>query len=290
MNEIIYLGGESSKQTIYGISLDTIFTTLITIFIFVLGFLINKHFENKKERKNQSDIKSFFILYIESLLEPFGHFINSLNDLSRIVSDLNNRKIKFSETAKLNVDENIVSHLDLFKSFIFNEKIDKDLRIFHLKNILNALITIKKVKENVKDVFYKFNEDLRRYENKLTKSMNSILRKYDMFLSQGLRMNNLEDDVFLKGVKDIISRWHKSENHDFIDITKQNMINPLKEYCRKNIHDERSLLLVPLAIDFNDAYSNIKVLREIYSDVFSEISGDLNSEKKLIEEALIYLK
>ncbi len=291
MQDTVYIAIESLKQSFFGISIDTIFTTFITIFIFIIGFLIHRYYENKKNLNNLKDVKSFFLIYIESMIEPFEHFIDSIQKLSDNLKDINNRKLSFSESAKLTVDENIVNQLELFKAFVFNEKTAKEKRIIHLKNLLNALITIKKVKVNLKDTFFKFNDDLRRYEHKLMDSMNFISRQYDLYLSIGLRSSiDFEKDLFLVGFKKIISEWNESENKDFIDITKTKLINPTKDYCTLNIQDERALHLIPATVDFNNAFLNIETLRNNYTGVFSDVKNDLDSEYKKIKEAVLFLK
>lgn len=291
MDKFVYLGTGSTSPTLLGISVDTIFTTLITIFIFVFGYLLNRYYENKKEKNRLLDVKSFFIIYIESLLKPLDKFINSINDLSTNLKDLNERGIKFSETSKLSINVNIIDQLDLFKVFVFDEKENKDKKIYHLKNILSSLVTIDKTKSNTKDTFFRFHSDLRRYENVLRENWNFILRQFDIYISTGMRNpSELVNDSFMSGLKEIFSEWNKNEKKDSIDITKKILIEPIREYCKLKIEDERTLQLVPATVGYNDAYMNITVLREIYSDVFSEVKDDLISEKSKIIESLEYLK
>lgn len=295
MQDTIYVAIENSKSSFYGISTDTIFATIfptiITISIFIIGFLINRYYENQKRRNNLKDIKSFFIIYIESLTDPFEHFIDQLKKLSENIKDLNNRELAFSESSKLAVDENIIDQIDLFKTFVFDEKTNKDEKILYLKNVLNALITIRKAKENLKETFFKFLDDLRRYEDKLKESWNFILRQFDLYRSYGLRNPEaLKKDIFLNGLKDIIIEWNNNENKNNIDFTKEKLIDPVEDYCTKNIEDERALHLIPAAVNYNDAYLNIVNLREIYTKVFSDAKDDLNSEKEKIVEGLSFLK
>ncbi|MBK7978821.1 MAG: hypothetical protein IPK06_02170 [Ignavibacteriae bacterium] len=58
------------SNSLWGISYDTIFTTLITIFIFLLGFWINKIFEARKEKKRLKDIKDYFFSLCSFLEKP----------------------------------------------------------------------------------------------------------------------------------------------------------------------------------------------------------------------------
>jgi len=288
--KVVLIKDISNNFTFWGISSDTIFTTLITILIFFLGFSIRRIFERKKELNRLKDVKIFFLLYIKSLIDPINEYIASLSELTKKVEDINNQEISFSDNAKLAIDENIVNQLDLFKAFVFNEKSRKKENIQNLKTILNSLLIIKQHKINLKENFFRFFDDLRRYEKKLKESTNAVLRCFDEYLSEALRAKiNLDQDLFLKGFKELIAKWHKIENYNFIEITKINMIDPLKEFCRQNIQDPRALRLIPLLINFRDAYLNIVVVRKIYIDYFAEVKNDLIIKKNNIENALKHL-
>ncbi len=277
----------SDDSLLWGISSNTIFTVIITITIFFLGFIINRLFENNKESKRQKHIKAFFLLYIESFLKPMQNQIDEFEKTRNLIQDLNSAKIGFRQVTDLKIEKNIFSHSDLFKVFVEKYNKDQKLNMNHLLNILRAMSSIDVQLERVKVSFYKFLDDLRRYENKWNENLNLVFRKFDRFFSVDLNNNiALDDDTFLVGFKRILKKWQDKKDKDQLSVSKECIVDPLNEYCKNNIKDERALEIIPLLVNCDDAFLNITTARKIYTGVFNSEFKSLKENKILLEDAL----
>ena len=85
--KIVYQNGEFSedKSSIIGVSFDTIFTVVTTLFIFFLGYVVNRIIEEGKEEKRLNELEEYFIKLIELLEEPLMKQKNALVVLTKML-------------------------------------------------------------------------------------------------------------------------------------------------------------------------------------------------------------
>ena len=77
----------SNDNKLLGISIDTIFTILVTIFIFFLGFVINQLIQKWLENKRLKDIKTYYIMLIKDLLTHIAEYQELLSNLATKISE-----------------------------------------------------------------------------------------------------------------------------------------------------------------------------------------------------------
>lgn len=273
-----------------GISSDTIFTTVITISIFVLGYVVNKIFENRKENYRLAEIKEYFLFKFKSFSPLIEKQISEYRCLSQNISKQNSTDFNLAEA----IDSSVVSFSnlpfdDFYKIFISNGHPKSKLKYEKYNDLVTSLNFIDRQIEYSKQNFNVFFNDYRRYENDWESSLDYVFRFYDQILSITKRYNlNATEDQFLMELGSQISKWKKES--DITDILKseEELIVPLKDICKKFIEDERALVLLPSLIKASRSVMNLKNIKKIFSEYFESEAKRLEEKKTKLLKAIDY--
>ena len=280
----------TSSDKILGISVDTIFTTFITIFIFIIGYVINKCIENKKEKARLNKLRDYYIYLVKTYLSPIDDFIRSLSELIESISSTEHTNIHFTGGKDLYFDKIInISHQDLYTIFVQNISNSEDVKYEHFNNFVNSFEYLKVVTKNTKDEFFKYHDNLNRFIKQWDVNINQLGRYFETMMHH-IRANNIDPttDQLFHQMDLLISRWIKIENFRNLDIAMENYLNPLNELCNQYQNDSRVLIITPLVVNCFSAYKNILNIKQFYSDVFRDINNDLVQIKNHIENAISF--
>jgi len=285
-----FLNVTTSTDRIMGISVDTIFTTLITIFIFVIGYVINKCVENKKEKSRLNKLKYYYIYLVKLYLSPIDNFIQSLSELIESIKSRQYRNIHFTGGKGLYFDKIInISRQDLYSIFVQNCTKPEEEKYLHSNYLINSFEYLKVVTKNSKEEFLKYYEIINRFIKLWDENINQLGRYFESMM-QHIRVNNIDptSDNFFHQMSILRSKWVKLEDFKNIDIAMENYLNPLNELCNQNQSDSRVLIITPLVVNCFSAYNNIMNVKKFYSDVFSDINNELVEIKNQIKNAISF--
>jgi len=267
-----------------GISKDVIFTTVVTISIFLIGSITKYLYDFCNERKRLHSIKKYFIKLIISLYEPIKVQCTSYIDLSNNIADFQKLDFAFVENPRLNTEGfKQVSQYDYYKSFItISKKKNRDQVFDSLISTINILKSIELQKEFANTNYRDFISRHREYINNFNDSINKLLRAYDSAISI------IQDgDVLIIEMQKILSSVENREGD--IKIIKEKIIDPLYDLFVNTTVDRRSLFFLEIVISIRKSYSDLENLRNIHSKLFNNFSTKLNSmEQKLISNIEVF--
>ncbi|MBI1934001.1 MAG: hypothetical protein HYS24_15830 [Ignavibacteriales bacterium] len=278
------------SNSLWGISYDTIFTTLITIFIFLLGFWINKIFEARKEKKRLKDIKDYFFSLCSFLEKPVKIQIDVFKGYKNNFLSEEQINFMFKDTIDLDVKNlKSISNEDLYKSLYLSKKNTVEEKTTKFNDISNSINYIEKQKVNTSLNFSRLYEDFKKYENQWTENLDKILRAYDNFRAINKQYDIL-NDPFLVDIDRVLVKWSKLENSSNIYVTFRELVTPLRLICKKFFEDPRSLSLLNISIQASYAFNSIDKLRKEYGNLFDAEAKELNSKYSRLMEALKYFQ
>lgn len=136
---------DNLQSTYFGVSIDTIFATITTISVFVIGIIANIIINRRRERNRLIHIKKYFLNVLNKFLGPIEKQINSYKDLSSSISNILSRNYNFNINSDLIFDPlTNIDKLDLFKIFVYSSKQDEmDKQVAHYSNIIGSIEFIK---------------------------------------------------------------------------------------------------------------------------------------------------
>ncbi len=277
-----------SQNSFYGISYDTIFTTSITIFIFILGYLINRWVEHRKEIKSLEDLKELIKVQINTILEKIDKQNEAFIQLSEAILSKKYQDYIYAEANYQTESVTNLSNVDLFKSFLIGSKINRVDKIKSY-NVFTKSIAILSVQNQItRTQFMDFIKSHRSYIDSWNASVNALMRYHDFCISFAKR-NNIppSNDPFLKEFSNIVGAWSKNEKRTEIKYVTEQLLKPLRAHCLQNPSDERTITILPLILEAEQAFRNREHILDITGKYFTDQVEQLKKIKTDLESVLI---
>lgn len=274
------------------VSQDAIFTTFATIFIFFIGYLINRWIRFSKEKKRLNEVENYFYLLFDQIKFPINDQIKILNKLAEDIANKNFTQFTYKENVNLDVTNLLnIPHVDLYKIFIVRKKGEIAKKAEHFTNMSNTLNYIRILKINAKNNMDKFFNEFRHNEGNWMEAYNSILEHFDTFVSSNIRNSPKKvNDGFLNDFNMLLEEWKKYEDTNNIHLEYKNFIIPLRSICNRYRGDERANVIVQLINKAESAFKSIGYYRETYSKQFKVDASYLKSKFEAFESAEKYFR
>lgn len=260
-----FSGKEKSTDSI---SSDTIFTTLVTISIFILGYIANKLYENFKEDGRLSELKKYYLGLLEMIKTPTQKQINAFIEFSKQLKDKANRDYTPIQVSSFSF-ENImkVNHADLYKIFVYNEKGNTDDKTKSFQKFQDGIIFLNKMAEIYEDAFKSFFSSFREHENLWQQHIGEIRKAYDWMANEHRKQNmRIGQDPFFDGFHQLYTQWVTLQGVNFRDrnIAIKNFIDPFLIFCRQFTGDDRIIPLFDAITGCQNAFQNIEKAKYFY--------------------------
>jgi len=282
----------SGERLLWGISIDVIFTTVITISIFIFGYLLNRLYDYRKEIKRLNELEEYFYSLFELLKQPINKQIKNLKEMADNIED--KKKNQFG--CKLDVDfdaSNLlnITHSDLHKIFVVRKKGGVETKTEHFSSMANTLNYINFLRENIFVDYQNYNNSFNQYAKIWTESCQSIITRYDTFCHINKKEKTpLSNDNFLYDLDRLIFNWNQYEDSKNIYVTQEYFIIPLKKLCKQHHQDERANTILQLVVAAKTSFESIESTKNIYIDQYKENAATLKSKFESFESAVKYFR
>ncbi len=276
-----------------GISIDTIFTTTITILIFVIGHALLRWREKQKEKQRLEDIRVYLFTLLDTIPKAIENLIKVYDGLSKEIAERSHRSFGLGESHELYLDSfDKISSIDLFKVLITSRKASnrKD-RSKHFKALVDTPEFLRLQNARVKTNFANFIVEYRKYEQRWRDNFDSVLRLFDEMLSHAKRHDiKKSQDPFLNELDNLFANASQKRSLESMYETEAAIVDPLKELCKKHIKDERALKLMPLVVNCRRIFEELINLKDLFSKQFQNEAEQLQRISKSLEEATVFFK
>jgi len=284
----IILCSPPHQTQFFGVSADTIFTTCITIFIFLLGYIVTRLIQTSSESKRLNELKIYYTLLVRDLLKPISDYQVQIEELSLQISDKSQGDINFQAPKGLYFDHiNKINQQDLFKIFVSRNRKLKNQRFEEYKNLQDNIEYLKTIPKDLKESFQAYIDKSQKYLQNWNDSIDFIGRQFDKYMF-AIRNSDKKptDDPFFHGMDKLTHTWSKKEDYRNLYIAIESFINPLKELLKKYPTDPRTIELMPAIIKCKSAFENLTGLKKFYSATFDNLSKSLEDIGNKIESSL----
>jgi hypothetical protein len=285
--------GSSAFQNWFpGVSNDTVFATVVTISIFVLGYLFNRLYDTRVQKRRQDDIREFVLSSLEAILPAIERQVGAFGNLKQQITSKQHQDYIFTESTSLNFEGlDSVPRSEVFHTFARGRKKHRAERIKHFNALWGAIDFICQQKEIARQMFLQFNEKYYRYLLIWNENVDSIVRLHDEYLMVAKQTQvRPSEDTFFKEFNIIIHRLAQTGDPSSWEKEKINLLDPLLETCNANLEDARAIIVMKKIIQAQYAYYNREHLLESFGSYFEEQMTGLVEKKKTILEGIQFYR
>jgi len=279
----------NNNDKLLGISIDTIFTALITITIFIVGLRFKKKSEDRKAFEELMDAKTYFYHLVRLLINSTQEQIKSFDDF---LNELNEKREKdFYIKSVSSFTTKFISDIPsekLFKAFVFYKLASqKALTIKSFKDIIVNIELIGSIERDWKITFQDFLTSMLKHDDEY----NSYALKVGAFTDKmihSVESRNLSHlDEFFKAFDIIVGTWQKIDNYRDKYIMMDNLITPLHKLCQKMPKDRNSFELLDYIMGCRYAFANLEKAKSVYIHIFEDYSKKLSNSINILESTLL---
>ncbi|MDQ6722779.1 MAG: hypothetical protein M3Z01_00730 [Thermoproteota archaeon] len=258
----------ADKNNFWGISNDAWFTGLTPILLFILGYIINKQIENRKESRRIKDLEEYLIRNLEILKEPLQKQIKSLLNLSHSLKEKKEQHFYLDDIVSFNVAQiKAIDNKDLYTIFIKDKKGSLSKKIELFGRLRANIDYIHEVKHKMKEDFVIFWEKYDKYQQEFRGNMEQTDWEFNSMISNS-QSNSLAQDLFLSNLNNIRLKWATSapDGKDYRDmfVAKTEYLQPLKILCVQNNRDPRAPFILRLVMNCIYALNDIEETKTFY--------------------------
>jgi hypothetical protein len=279
---MLQTGGSTVEIWFPGVSNDTVFTTVVTISIFVLGYLLNRLYDAWIERKKQNDVQKFVLFSLEAILPAIDKQVASFNSVRQQMASKQHQDYIYTESTSLNFEGlDSLPRVEVFHAFARGRKKKRIQRIEHLNTIWGAIDFIRHQKESSRQTFLQFNEQYRRYLINWNENVDAIARIHDEYLMMATQAKlSPRDDPFFKEFNLIVHRL--AEVGKSWEREKTQLLGPLLDVCKTHYADARAVTVMKKILQAEYAYDNREHLLNSFGAYFDQQASGLTEKKKSI--------
>ncbi len=279
---------KNGSDKFLGISIDTIFTALITIGIFILGLWLNKKNDQRKEFDLLIEIKTYFLQLVDILISATERQLTEFKRFSNELAERVDRSFIIGASSNFttyNIDS--VPNEKLFKIFVFYKSAkDKEQAIIRYKDLIINITSIRTIAnewrlsyQNFLDSTLETDEKFNENASKIAEfNMNTIFIRY--------YEHNENDDEFMKEFDLILSAWEKKDDPVDKYVMMDNLISPLRELCRRMPDNFRAMELLKLVMQCRYAFLKKENIRNIYKYLFATYVDQLTIAVNGIQKSI----
>ena len=274
--KIVYLNGEfvAKESSIFGVSLDTIFTVGTTLLIFFLSYYINKKIEQKKETNRLNELEEYFITLLELLEKPITKQRDYLIEFTRQLKQKKEQHGSLTDVTSLRVDLiREIDNKDLYSIFIKRKKGLTSIKTELFEKLRGQIEYIGELRASIKFNFEEMIRKTEKYEHLFKENIKITNEAFDNMVSSNRQRGipNNEDQFLISLDKIRVDLMALGEDGTVIQdryVLHPNYLNPVKELCKNNIHDERAGFILKHISESLYAFDNLEEVKYVYRKHF----------------------
>lgn len=226
---------------------ESIFTALITIFVFGSGLFIKSLEDKLKQLKKENQLKRVFICNLNTIIDGLKLQIDDFSKAIEILKSSRTDDVKISSYTELDYFEiNKISSEDLFRVFIDNLKSNENDKIITLENLRKQLRFIENSQKYIFSDFEKLYNSFRKNGND---ALSSIQVLGEFFDKEATRLLNskvcVDNDSWFIQFSEILRDAHSVLRTSDVTITdfkklEEQIIPKFMNFSKNNMEDPRT--------------------------------------------------
>ena len=270
--KIVYQNGELAKNdsTFLGVSFDTIFTVLTTLGIFILGYIVNRQLELRKEKRRLKELEEYFIKLLELLENPLVRQKDEFLAFSRRLKEKKEKHFELINITPFQVDLiKEIDNKDLYTIFIKTKKGDTSRKTELFGKLRGQIEYFDVVKKTYKESFENFVTRSEQYDRTYKEHIKITSDFFDQMVSESKsKGQNPAQDIFLITLDNIRAKWvaYGVDGKVYQDryVAREYYLLPSWELCKTHILDPRAAFLTKHLLECIYAFDNLEELKRVY--------------------------
>lgn len=286
---ILIFKATTENEAFWGVSRDTVFTVLITLFVFILGILITRLIEARKEKKRLKELRVYFFTLAALLPKSLSKLVGEYKKLANDVLDPKSHNYFLPETHQLYLDNiSKLSHTDIFKALVTERKTgDIKITSTHFKNIFDTFEYLRHQKERMRVNFTNFMAGASEYIDNWNNYMDALEQRLQELITLAKSQNiPPSGDDFLRDLDGVFFAWTQVEDYKNIFVAKENLLDPLKDFCNKYSADPRVTMFMPMVTKLRKAHNELKASNGLFGKLFQDEAQELEKAENLLTRAI----
>jgi hypothetical protein len=278
-------GGDEKSISLLGVSADTIFTVLTSLFVFIIGYIINLRIERHKEKKRLRELKEYFLTLIKLLEGPLNRQSHGLIDLSKQLKNSKDISLSFGIVAGFKVDlVKSINAEDLYKIFIAEHK-DIPAQTQRFQTFLDSIEYIAEVRKTIIE-FDKIPLKIEKYSTVYNENLKAINSTIDeMIINHTVKKFTNADDPYLTDIVDLRLAWISIDNYRDRNISLKYFVEPLLQFFRGKANDVRSAIFLKHLLECVMAYQNIEHVKYVWEADVTSYAQEIQAHLSKIKSA-----
>ena len=261
----------------FGIDKNRAATIMVTLFVFISGFVIRGVVFWVKASIDRSRTRTMFRSELERIYSDCKDFISVCDKNANSVSFENDR---IFDGAKVNVDIILdsIGYITIYRSFFTSvrsyfslSKLDK-LKAF--REVWNTIIKIN----NARDIFVEISEldnKYNKYNEKRNEKLDELRQFWESVMTQSQLASMVSQEIsdYLSKVDDIWVTWQSKDDVGRPDIVQQELINPLKELNKEQGNNFVATKMMNIIISVSMYYGYQKEIIDAEQNKFNDLKA-----------------
>ena len=257
-----------------GLDPNTVFSVLVSVGIFSLGWFLTVVYESVKERNRLKERARFLRGSIETILGSIERQQQEYSELSQEMLDLKKRFFHLTIATYLNFKFYSPNLIQDVHRFLQKHQSGSFQIIKSLNGTINGLeVQVDHSKENIS----KFSGNAKELEREWVSSLDLVFRYYDK-LAEAIR-GGLEVDEFRQGFSEILQKWAEDRDDQDTKYTFDKLVAPLLKLCEIHVPHIDAWAILPAVSQARYTYDNIVTNRKRYSELFSHDAEQIDKYK-----------
>jgi hypothetical protein len=240
-----------------GINPDVIFSTTVTLSIFILGIFLDRLNDWRKEQRKLNTIRTFTLEFIKSQLKPIANHIIFFKSMASELASTKAINFSYQSDGIMSDYLRSFTQIDLFKAMVYGVGKKRIQRITDFNKLLMIYDNLERAKPLWLQQFQIMVADYRQHQTDWNQSVDPIIRSYERWRSEIERTgHSIENDPFIKNLNDVIAIWQCKA--DLLDIkhTLDDLIYPVRETSIQYFSDLRAVEILSYSLKAIAAYNN----------------------------------
>jgi len=274
------------SSTLYGVSIDTIVSALIAIFVFSLGFYLSKKSELKKNFKHLKTVEDYLYTLFEDVEKSVNNRIKSFKELVEQLKVKKHQDLEMEYVSDYGLEylKNI-EWIDYFSVFSSLKKGDNDKKIEIFQSINRSLAKITAINEIWLDSYKELLSRQSEYEkrwNSAIEEIGELVNEFFHFLhSEKYKIGTSE---FIDKLDEIIGKHQKLPNCRDIYISINSLIYPLRDHIKKHPSENIGRRFLEPVMACIYAFKNYDKNRDVFSNQFNNYIFMLKRSIEVLNE------
>lgn len=277
-------------QDFFGVSNETAFQTIIpvviTILIFVLGFMLEAFRSWNKKRRDNNKKREFVFSQVQVLIDEtskqktaINKFVEQLK-IDKIINLEFELRVGFNPKHITALDSN-----ELFNILVLDFVFKKDKRLLKYNSFIKQLDFVNDFVSQLKFSFQYSQEHFSRYEAKWNDNIEIIGDLHDTWITQFLAQSiDPNSDPFIYNFNQVYRNWSVLKDYRDMYVAEANLIDILHQTCRTHIPNQFADKMLRPVLRCKDAVENHRSLRKIKISEYEKYAEQLIEIEKSLKE------